>query len=665
MKNALDLKLPDRRFEIWSVLLLVVIVSPHIANVNAPVLLTFVIMMVWKIAAQWQKWMANRWLIVLFALISFSISAWLYGAPLGRDPGVSFLIILIGLKTLESRTRRDLRIVLVLGYFVVITHFLYFTNLPVVLFLFAMVFTLTWFMLQLGHSNLSRFHFGDIRLTAKMIVQAIPFALLLFFLFPRFAGSLWLIESSSDQAVTGMSDTLTMGAIAELVGSDEIAFTATFPKQTIPPGRPHYWRGGVLWNNHGNSWIRGESTGPFRFDIKVLGETYDYEVEIEPSNKNWLFALDIPVRQTPGAELSAEMYLYKKDISNSALIYSVTSANRYINKNMNAEQQKRGVQLDAGTVTLRMRRFVNELVVASKVNNELDPRQYANKILTHFFQNPFVYSLQPPLLNSNTPVDEFLFTTKTGFCEHYATTFTTLMRAANIPARVVIGYLGGEHNPLTNQIVVRQSDAHAWSEFWSDQQGWVRVDPTAAIAPERIENAINYDLSIGDDGKVVFRLGDYGFLRELLRETQWYSALVKQQWNKWFVRFDHSQQQSLLENMGLKQLGIKALAIHAFLIGLLILVGSAFLFYKSDKNKPDKVSTLYARYCKKLETAGLVRNSSEGPMDFYERCKLQIPDLQNTLYEITNDYTALRYGSRQIPDQLARFENQIRVLTIS
>ena len=655
---------------IISLLLLALAVFPHVLQIEKLVILSFTVMVAWKLLAQWKPWVpVNRWLIIVFAIISFSISAWYYGPPIGRDPGVSFLITLLGLKILESRTRRDFRIVLALGYFVVITHFLYINQLPVVIFLFVLVFALTVLMIQISHVNPSAQLRSDIRLTVKMVVQAIPFALILFFLFPRFAGSLWLLQSPSNSGVTGMSDTLTLGEIAQLIESKEVAFTATFPDKKVPVSSSRYWRAGVLWDTDGREWVRGSAMGRYKLNVTSLSKPYKYEIEMQPTRRNWLFALDIPIEQPEGAILSEDLYLYKNNVTESPTVYSITSSDRYINRTINSSQRQRGTRLAPGMRTQRMMRFVEEQVIKSTVNQQFDENRYALGVLDYFNKNPFVYTLQPPRLLSDTPIDEFLFSSRKGFCEHYATGFVTLMRAANVPARVVIGYLGGEYNPHTSQITVRQSDAHAWAEFWSEDQGWVRIDPTAVIAPERIDSPINYDLSINSNGDVKYLSLDLGTLGSLLREFRWYSGLVKQQWERWFVGFDFKRQRTLLRTLGLHNFKLQTLAIFAFLSGLVILICSAFLFYRNDRNKADKVARLYGLYCKKLSGQGIERNATEGPVDYCVRCIEKFPELNSKLRHITHLYTALRYGVQ--PDrgvktaQLQKLESEIKNLEFS
>ncbi len=655
MKNTLDNGRVSPGLMLWSVIILALVVLLHVTHIHSNVMLVFTVILVWKISALAIPWVpTNRWLIILFAIIGFSISAWYYGPPIGRDPGVSFLIVLLGLKLLETQTRRDLRIVLFIGYFLVITHFLYANHIWVVGLLFIIVFIITWLMVLLGHVNPTRQLTRDFRLTAKIIIQAIPFALILFFMFPRFAGSLWLFQSSIDQATTGMSDSLSMGSIADLVESDEISFTATFPNQFIPPPSQRYWKGAILWDTDGREWTRGDYLKQSPLSEVSTGNYYEYELELPPMRKNWLFALDTPVNQPANTTLTPDLYLHLNKISSTTQKFDLVSSSQYVNRTITAEQRRRGTAIGENTFTPRLSEFVNQQIELASVDRNFDPEHYINNILEYFNQQPFYYTLRPPLLLGNYPVDEFLFSSRKGFCEHYATSFVTLMRAANVPARVAIGYLGGEHNPLTNQIIVRQHDAHAWAEVWTAEQGWLRLDPTAAVAPERIENTISYGLSLNANGNVRYQLPDMGLFGSLIRESKWVSALVKQKWDRWFVGFDSKRQQILLKNLGLENLTLQSIAILAFLTALLILVCSAFLFFLKEKSKPDLIARLYADYCKKLAAQGITRSENEGPMDFYIRCKHKFPDQTSRLFIITQLYTSLRYGRNQ---SLSKGEN--------
>jgi len=549
MKNNLDTKLAGTRLSNLSSTLLAVAVAPHISHINVTVIASFYFLVALKYLANWRwRFLQSKWVVISAAIVCFSNSAWIYGVPLGRDPGVSFLIVLLGLKILESRSRRDARIVLILGYFMVVTHFLYFAQFATVIFLCVVVLAITWLMIQIGHVKPKPYVKEDIKLTLSMFAQAIPFALILFFLFPRFSGFFGFIPSPSQSGTTGMSDVMSMGTFSDLAQSDETAFTATFENGNIPPAGSRYWRAGVFWFSDGR-----------------------------------LYSLDQPESAPYGTNLRPDAYLSRANRGQQLSRYKLTSHINYRDLTINVEQRSRGVEVFPDSVTPRMKNFVTEKVQSVSINNTFKATDLANSLMRHFNTNEYIYTLQPPILLSQNPIDEFLFDSMQGFCEHYASTFATLLRVAGVPARVVVGYLGGEYNPVTNQIVVIQSDAHAWTEFWDETQGWVRADPTTAIAPERINNSINIDQSLGEDGHVKFMSYNLTFLENIAREARWYGAFAKIQWNRWFVGYDNTRQKALLEELGIDNINPAQLIGTAFFIGLLVLLFTSNALLELEK----------------------------------------------------------------------------------
>ena len=669
MKNILDSVKSTPVLEFLTTALLVVVVSPHALHIKLPVMLSFWVMAVWKFLSLRFRWIPlNRWIIILFAVFGFSVSAWHYGPPLGRDPGVSFLVILVGLKLLEGSTRRDTRILLLLGYFVVITHFLYINQFWVVAMLFVCVFLLTLILIRLNHSRRPLPLSGDLWLTGRILVQALPFALLLFFLFPRLAGSLWLLGSDDELGITGMSDTMTMGSISRMIESEEVAFTAAF-EGNVPDPRNWYWRAGVLWETDGRTWIYGSELRDSGIQVENLGTLYAYELAPANTNDPWIYALDVPIRSPRGIVMEPELFMRKKGARENRPRYRLMSAEHYINRTIDADQYRKGTTLPYGMLTDRIQELVREQVTASSPSGVFDEARYIENILAYFNTNDFRYTLQPSVLTSRTAVDQFLFESREGFCEHYAAAFTTLMRAAGIPARIVIGYLGGELNPLANQITVRQSDAHAWTETWTRERGWVRLDPTAAIAPERIENPISYELSLAS-GAVRFVEFDLSVVESALRDLRWYGGLAKLQWERWFVGFDYLRQQALLEALGLERISLELLGSLSFVVGFLILVVSAFLFYRRERWQADPAIGIYNEYCRRLSKHGLTRLPWEGPLDYNARCRAALPGLAQDLDRITDSYTSLRYGTsagsdgvRQLRKQVERFVSRLRFQT--
>jgi hypothetical protein len=284
---------------------------------------------------------------------------------------------------------------------------------------------------------------------------------------------------------------------------------------------------------------------------------------------------------------------------------------------------------------------------------------FIQSVLNKFRREQYFYTLEPPRLQSDA-VDDFLFTTKRGFCEHFASAFTLLARAAGIPARVVTGYQGGEFNPMGNYLIVRQSDAHAWSEVWLAGKGWVRVDPTAAVAPERIERG--RDAAIPASEPVPGRRLRQNALFSQLR-LMWDAANTY--WNDQVVEFGNTQQQWLMSWFGADDADWRTLGTALVATFLLFFAAmSGYLAWRFRGKRREPLAQLYAQLCRKLARHGLAREPHEGPNDYLHRIADSRPDLANPIDEMRALYISLRYGPNALPGQLSRLKflvNQLKV----
>jgi hypothetical protein len=287
------------------------------------------------------------------------------------------------------------------------------------------------------------------------------------------------------------------------------------------------------------------------------------------------------------------------------------------------------------------------------------PAQIVERALAYFNTEPFVYTLQPGTLGTD-PLDEFLFETRRGFCEHYAAAFTLLMRLAGVPARVVTGYQGGELNPRGGYLMVRQADAHAWSEVWLEGSGWMRVDPTAAVSPERVERSIDPAGSVRE-GEVRFG-GERGLLGGLMRQFSWGLDALDLGWHRWVVGYTRDSQGRLLESVGLGFLQGRRLALGAVVFALAVLAGIALLLTRTERRPADPVQAAWAKACAKLAAAGIVRAPEEGPWDLSGRVARTRPDLARSVHAIAALYIAQRYGREKGPEQLRRLRTLVREL---
>ena len=422
-----------------------------------------------------------RWLLILLTVAGALGVFFSYRTIMGRDPGVTLLVLLLFLKLLETRAQRDVFVVAFLVYFVALANFFYSQSIPIAGLMLLTVFVTTTALV--GFSAPKRPMVDVLKTAGRMLAQAGPVMLLLFFLFPRVQGPLWGMPQDAYSGVTGLSETMSPGSISSLSLSDAIAFRVKF--RTEPPPRARlYWRGPVLSDFDGLTWRVGLPQLRRSMSVESADSPVDYEVTLEPHNHNWMFALEMPARIPPAGRLTSEYLVISLTPIRSRIRYEMSSVPQF--------QAASGGGPEDLANALRLPRGVNPraLALAGEWRESLaDPGAIVRRAIEFFRGGRFEYTLQPPALGRNS-VDEFLFDTKQGFCEHFASSFAFMMRAAGVPARVVTGYQGGDTNPVDGYMVVRQADAHAWAEVWLAGNGWTRVDPTAVAVPIRVELGI-------------------------------------------------------------------------------------------------------------------------------------------------------------------------------
>jgi protein-glutamine gamma-glutamyltransferase len=393
----------------------------------------------------------------------------------------------------------------------------------------------------------------------------------------------------------------------------------------------------VLWNFDGRTWSSGVSVRNTPPQFTEVDQPIDYSVTLEPHNKTWLFALDVPNKISLPATLTNDSQLLNKEPVNARLRYEVSSYLSYhANLNEAESQLNRALQLPQGFNPRAL-----QLASIWRASNAKDA-DVVRTALSYFNQEAFQYTLEPPPLDKDS-VDDFLFHTKQGFCEHYASTFVFLMRAAHIPARVVTGYQGGEFNDVGNYYIVRQSDAHAWAEVWLAGQGWVRVDPTAAIAPERVQHGLS--AALPNNATLPFMARNPP---QWMRDLRLNFDAIANQWNQWVIGYDSERQFAFLTRLGMEdvtwqQITINMVAGLGIAIGLLALYLLRHLFVR----QPDKVQAAWLKLCHKLAKAGLPRSAHEGAIDYANRVAIARPELAHKMRDLAKRYSALRYGKIQ------------------
>ncbi|GAB4347247.1 MAG: protein-glutamine gamma-glutamyltransferase TgpA [Gammaproteobacteria bacterium] len=592
-----------------------------------------------------------RWLLVLMVVGGSAAIFVQFGTLLGRDAGVSLLSLMLALKLLEMRTRRDTLLLVFLGYFLVITNLLYSQHLLLAIYLAIAVWLLTATLLELAHPD-TPFR-RTLRYAALMLLQAVPVMLVLFVLFPRIPGPLWGLPKDAYSASTGLSDRMEPGSISQLSRSDAVAFRVKFD-DPLPPPQLRYWRGPVFWYTDGRRWtpkpedVSGPNE-PLRY--RASGRPVHYTVTLEPHRQRWLFALDLPAAVQSAQRVTRDFQALSAKPVRELVRYRATSYTNYQATQLTAREARDATQLPA-SVSPRVR-----ALAARWVRQASQPVDVVEEALRYFRTQPFVYTLNPPLLGGD-PIDQFLFETRKGFCEHYAAAFTILMRAAGIPTRVVTGYQGGELNPLGDYLIVRQSDAHAWAEVYLPDRGWVRIDPTAAVAPERIERGIDNTLSrIGEP--MQFQIPSGEWLWGIVNQLRYLWDGMQNGWNQWVLGYGPELQQQLLDWVGLARSSWRGLVV--LLAGTLVALTAwlAWGLLRSQRAAPDPLARYYQRFCKKLASRGYTRQAHEGPLDFAKRVSRDMPEQAAKIHLITRLYIAMRYGNKPPEFWLPKLKSQI------
>jgi transglutaminase-like putative cysteine protease len=546
---------------------------------------------------------------------------------------------MVGLKLLEIRNRRDLFIVVFVGYFLLATQFLFNQEIYMVGLVVFLTTALTGVLLENSRTKPSNNPVKSFSSAFFLLLQALPVMLILFIFFPRLSGPLWFFDSDEIIGRTGLSDSINMGSITELALSQEVAFRVEFD-DTVPNPPNRYWRGPILWDTDGRNWTMGDPITNPAPKLSSAQAEIKYSVILEPTDNKWLIVLDLPSNIPDNAAMSGDFLITRKDPVTSRLRYSASSRLIYNTGPISQEEKSRSLKLP-DDITQRTQKLVQSWISESSSN-----LQVVNKALGYFRNEEFYYTLRPPPLENN-PVDQFIFESRRGFCEHFATSFTMLMRLANIPSRVVTGYQGGEINPIGGHLLVRQSHAHAWAEVWLQGRGWIRVDPTAAVAPERIERSFDFDIGFasGPLGRPIdFKGVRLTFIAKMIKQIGWGMDAINVSWHRWVLGYTRDRQSMLMNILGLDFLKGHSLAFAMAGFAAIVITLLGFLLWRTSSRISDRVYANYLKFCGKLSKKGLTRAPTEGPLDFLRRiCRVR-PDLAPSATKITLLYLELRYG---------------------
>jgi protein-glutamine gamma-glutamyltransferase len=589
-----------------------------------------------------------------------------YGSMKGVEPGVSFLVVLMSLKILEAHTAREFQVLVLMGWVLCLCGFFLSQDFAIALCLLTAFALLLVALIQFHRGSSPGAFWPPLGMTCRLLAQAIPLVVLLFLLFPRLNAGLRFEFRAIRSASSGFSDRLSPGSIAALANSSDIAFRAEFRgSKTRPPG-PMYWRGVVMWRCDGMEWrapsemasiSRSTTPGGRALPIQSRSNTIRQRITLAPHGTHWMFALDRPYEIPPGTILTRGNCLWSIQPIRKALRYEVVSSAEPAGKELARKERAEALELPPSVSPA-----VRELAQSWTGQNS-NPRAVVNNALQFFLTQGFRYSLTPGEYRKND-LDQFLFHRRVGFCEHYATSFATLMRSVGIPARVVVGYLGGEYNDLGHFFLVRQADTHAWCEVWFPDSGWTRVDPTTAVAPGRASLDLNSFLERRiASGQMDARRS--ALVTQLSRSalfTNLRLALetLSYEWDTRLLAFDADVQDVFLDSIGLANHGPLVLIIEILIVAVALLVIYFGWMQLRTRSRLDRVKALYEHFCRKAARLGVHRDPCEGPSDFSRRAAQLLPNESERIREISNTYIALRYASEPAAISLHRFAKEVR-----
>ncbi len=554
------------------------------------------------------------------------------GQLAGLEAGAALLVAAFLLKTLEMRSQRDALVVILLGFFTLTLGYLFDDHLLAALYSLIPVSVLLAALAGLQHDAPP---LVLLRLAGRLLLQALPLMLLLFIGFPRLA-PLWHLPQPGHQGISGLADSLSPGEFAELGLSSELAFRARF-SGPLPAPEQRYWRAITFDQFDGQRWSRGPAShDPGPPDWQPRGTVFDYSILLQPGPQPWLVALDISRPAGPAGRMMADFHLEQPQPPDQPLLYRLQAWPE-------ARREPEHPRHLASLLQLPARGNPRSRALGEQLRQqEPDLQRRVGQLLARFRQQPYRYSLKPAATGPDS-VDDFLFDTREGFCIHYASAMTFVLRAAGIPARIVAGYQGGELNPDGAFLTIRQFDAHAWLEYWLPGTGWQSADPTRQVAPERIRLGMAQAMSHEPD-----------FLREarpaLRHYPEWLNGLrhgwerLNYGWQRWVLNYQGEQQQALLHGLqdGLEHYGTALLASLATLLAGSLLIDRL-------RHRPagaDPLERLRLDYEQQLARRSLNRQPGEGLQDFATRAAAAWPEQAPAIRAFARAYQQARYAGQ-------------------
>lgn len=662
-----------------------VVIAPHVPRMALWTLAFWGACVLWRVWIYQGRWnYPSAWTkagFVVLAIVGVSVS---HGIQFSLDPAVALLILAFALKLLEMRTRRDALVVIFLGYFVIATQFLFEQGIAMTLYQLLAVLMVTAALVALNQSWNRPRPWASLRTAGVILLQAVPLTVVIFLFFPRIA-PLWSVPLPDAASRTGMSETMSPGSITQLGRSSQLAFRVEF-EGPPPPARTLYWR--VLTYSEYDAgtwkpgpldevldppvhWVGAQSEPLWLRRVATEGEAVRYSVLAEPTYRPWLYALDFARPLTRATGLGRDFRILHQGPVTQRFRYEVESRPARLDPDLPDWYALRETALPA-RVNPRTRAFMGQLTQEHRA-----PRVLAERLMLHFAEEPFHYTLNPPPLGQND-IDDFLFDTRRGFCGHYASAFVFMMRLAGVPARVVAGYQGGEYNPVGDYVAVRQYDAHAWAEIWIEGEGWVRFDPTMAVAPERIERGAEAAFADNAEEAAYGNFAGNRLWRRMdwMAEAYYFIDSLQHRWNVLVVSYDASLQNRFLRDLVGEVTPLRVAIAAGSAAGAAVLVAMLGALPGVLRRRRSPLLRFHDAFCRVFERAGDARHPSETPVRYARRLGLRYPDLDADLQVLGTRLEAALFGpeagaSQQLPEaadshlRLARLRLRLLLLRMA
>ena len=554
-----------------------------------------------------------------------------YGSILSSGYFIGFLLTFIGLKTIEIHNLRDLKVIVICNFYLIFSALIVIQELWIIVYLLIAILANCSLMLKLSAPQATLRQIGG--KSTKQLLIAIPLSIILFYIFPRIADPLWQVPANSQNHI-GFSEKMNPGSIAELFSNDNIALRVTFKNKPILNG---YWRGLILGFYNGVSWGSTRYNPESFTPLPELGTDAqaDYEVILEPHEKKWLFYTGYPLESRPNLLFLASNGLISenKEFITQRFAYALTIQSMPY-KELNSREKLQNTQLP-NSLNPKLKKWAKEQFNAV----HQDPKAFIDFLHHYINEQPFWYTLSPPDISTDkNQMDAFWFDTQKGFCEHYASAVTIILRSTGIPSRVIVGYRGGEWNPLAQYLTIHQNDAHAWVEYWQESKGWQQIDPTSFVNPERIDqkikdmqdhryNEINYD-----DSSVL----------SWLQRSKLLFASARFFAERWLLFYNQATQRDLLQKLGLGQWSLTQLLQFAIvcLVGFIILIG--FCYHWLLKRSQDPLLVEYHLLQKEFRRFNVPTHMAATLKQQCTALTTKAPTLSPTLAVFLSRYEQLR-----------------------